>query len=88
MSKKYNIETFLDETVCTKDDVIDQKIILLYDRNILSYGPHYTMNDEREPLVREVLKTCESETAMTITLHDVVFFTETLEDWLERKGVM
>lgn len=89
MSKKhYNIDTFLDETEQTKEDVIDQKVSLLYDLSKLVYGRYNTMNDDREPLVRKLLDTYESETAMTTVLHDVVMGYTTLDALLKQKGVI
>jgi hypothetical protein len=88
MKKHYNIDTFLDETPQTKTDVIDQKILLLYHHHKLLCSRGEVMDDEREPLVRKVLDTYESETQMTIATHDVIWDREGIDTWLKRKGVM
>ena len=87
MKKHYNIDTFLEETEQTKEDVIDQKIGILYHFDALLYGKNRA-DDEREELVRKVLDTYESETQMTIAIHDIIWGEETIDAWLERKGVM
>ena len=89
MSKKhYNIDTFLEETEQTKTDLIDPTVGSLYDFGKLVYGRYGTMSDSREPLVRKMLDAYDSETQMTIVLHDVLMDKTTLNKLLKQKGLM
>ena len=79
---KHYINTFLENEVATKKDIINAKIDILCDFNKMQYY------DERRPLVRKMLDACDSEVAMTRLLHDVLMDRESLDDLLKRKGVM
>ena len=56
-------------------DLIDEKIGILYDMGILIYkyvDKHTKQPDFREDQVRELLKQCETRYEMDTILHDVV----------------
>lgn len=86
--KHYNIDAFLEETEQTKEDIIDNKVGILYDFGKLTYGRYNTMTDQREPLVRKMLDTCENETQMTILLHDVLMDRLSINKLLQQKGLI
>lgn len=69
----------------TIEDIVEEKISLLYDFCILRRGKHKA-KDSREQNVREMLLTCGNEARMEIALHGIHIGDYTLNKLLEMKG--
>lgn len=83
MKKEYMLEEFLGEDVQESfEDEVDKKISLLYDFCILK------RKDEREPLVRQMLLTCQNRTQLDNLVHDIITGKCTLNAMLKRKGFL
>lgn len=72
-----------EDTPRTIDDIINEKVDLLYDFCIL-LGRH----DHREKAVRTMLKECGTEYRMTIKLHDILRGRRTLNQVLKEGGLI
>ena len=79
-------EEYLVDEPCTMARYIDGKISYLYDLCILRRRGGNI--DEKEELVRELLKTYKSEIAIDNVLRDLYTGTYTLNQLLERKGFL
>ena len=88
MARHYQANEFIYDGVTPDpiDVAIDKKISMLYEMCIL----HKTKNssDIREGMLRKVLSECNSERALTVAMHDVVFGNISLDTFLQRKGLM
>lgn len=85
--RSYTVDEFLfDLEDCPISKAVDKKIELLYDFCVLK--KRGTKADRRENSVRLLLGKCSDEYAMTHLLKDVVTFRCTIDELLDRKGVM
>jgi hypothetical protein len=85
--KHYTADEFLfnlEETPVPK--AVDKKVSLLYDFCILT--KRKSLTDRRENAVRLLLGRCPDEYAMTHLLRDVLLGHCTLDELLDKKGVM
>ncbi len=87
MAKAYLVDEFIGNAEpCTLEDQVDKKVSCLYDMcKLYRRGKN---PDEREKVVREMLKSCTSETQINNAVHDVVVGKYTLNDLLKRKGYL
>lgn len=88
--KNYDADEFLfnfeDDTI---SNAVDKKVSLLYDFCILvEKGARNKLPDRRENALRLLLGRCSDEYAMTHLLRDVLLGHCTLDELLDRKGVM
>lgn len=82
---RYSIDEFNSDNIIvthTKKQMVDKKISLLHDFGFIEY------ESDIVPLVEGVLNKCNTENEMSVVLHDVVTYRETLTDMLKRKGVL
>lgn len=85
--KHYDVDEFLfNFEDCPLPKAVDKKISLLYDFCILTKKHSHT--DNREAAVRLLLGRCSDEYAMTHLLHNVLVGHCTLDELLDKKGVM
>lgn len=77
----------IDLEPCTKGDIIEKKVSLLYDFRQLKHG-RYKVPDIRENAVRKMLAQCKNEAEMTRWLRPVITFQMSLDDLLHEKGVI
>ena len=85
---RYCADEFIERNVLadSKDIIIDKKVSLLYDLCMLVKKKKN--RDPRESAVRGLLEECESPLQMDNLLHDVVRCDCTINQLLQKKGVM
>ena len=87
-SNRYVASDFLARyTNDTVSDIINKKVSLLYDFCILTHG-RKRKPDPREDTIRQLLADCGNESRMTIVLRDVLIGRVTVDELLEKKGLM
>lgn len=69
----------------TIEDIVEEKINLLYDFRILRRGK-YKSRDSREQTVRRMLLACGNENRMETALHGIHIGDYTLNELLRMKG--
>lgn len=88
MKTEYNIDEFIgtESTECTKDEVIDKKVSLLYDLCVLIGRKKH--DDDREEAVRKLLASYSNEQQIDNAIHPIIVGNCTLNQTLKRKGYM
>ena len=76
-----------DLDACTKGDIIEKKVSLLYDFRQLVRSKNIP-KDIREDNVRKMLAQCKNEAEMTRCIRPVLTFQMSLDELLKLKGVI
>lgn len=76
----------MEAVISKTEELINEKIELLYDFCILRYRRRKP--DARENAVRELLEECGTESRMQNALHDVILERITLTELLQKKGLI
>lgn len=87
-SKYYYADDFINDNFSDPIDVaINKKIELLYELLVLKRNLS-TQHDDRERAVRQVLSQYTTEHQLTTALFDIVRYNITIDEWLEKRGVL
>jgi hypothetical protein len=80
-SSEFNGENFTPDTI---EDIAKKKISLLYDMRILKRGKNQT-KDPRAATVKKILLAHKDSDSIDASMHKLVRFNETLDDFITRK---
>ena len=86
MARQYSVDEFLNDIPYTLSEQIDKKVSLLYDLCILNQ--HKNQPDELEDKVRELFASYQTERQIDNVVHDIIMENYTLNDILQRKGIL